>query len=62
MKIFDCFKRIHIFHKWGKWSDVKSENWISISLISEKETEIIKFMQDRYCFICGKYEKRYIYK
>lgn len=59
MKILDYFKKFHIFHKWGKWSEVYRENWVAY-LPDGKESQIIKYTQNRTCSVCGKYERRYI--
>ena len=48
-----CF----LFHKWPKWSDVKTETWHNARWNNDYTREY----QERTCEKCGKYEKRYIY-
>lgn len=55
--------KMHIFHKWSKWSEIKEENWQQIMVYGIYLNEPIRYIrhyQERYCLICGKYEKKYI--
>ena len=55
---------MHIFHKWGKWSEIKEEAWTrtaySFGIPVGEPQEYVRHCQERYCLICGKCEKRYL--
>lgn len=55
------FKNMHLFHKWEKWGEIQTEQWIVTSCLdlNVKHTTIRHF-QARTCSVCGKYQKRYI--
>lgn len=49
-----------LFHRWGKWSEKKHEEWIVTIITIEKKEKYIRSYQERYCSHCGKYDKKYI--
>jgi len=56
---------MHLFHKWGKWSEVKQAEWIrttrsNIGFIVSGPTKYLREFQERYCLDCGKYERKYL--
>ena len=48
-----------IFHKWGKWGEVKKETWIHVNY-SHEQIKTLRAFQERYCQKCGKVQKHYI--
>jgi hypothetical protein len=50
----------HFFHKWNNWSEISSEEWVSINNFTGRSTKILRCVQHRTCSMCGKYQKRYI--
>ena len=60
--MFKLFKNLHIFHRWEKWSDVRTENgWVRYYHVTGIERSTLRAYQGRICSICGKYQRRYIY-
>lgn len=52
-----------LFHKWGKWSEVKEEVWERRKSLGGIETDrytYVRRCQERYCEKCGKHSQRYL--
>jgi hypothetical protein len=52
-------KMCFLFHKWGKWSEVRFETFMR-RCDNGKEYQYIKESQLRTCLKCEKIQKRYI--
>ena len=49
-----------LFHKWGKWGEIKLEPWSRSAPTLRVRVEFKREVQERTCERCGQLQRRYL--